>query len=192
MEIRGLGIRKRRIGGGLIYLVGVDGEGLPHDDFADVGGDEEGNAAAEAVLFLKKLIETEDEDSGEDELEDDEEGVERADVNDVAVHAGQDISNRLNNADDKTEELFSALVQFFFFLGGRVDVDDLGAEEELHDQARGDDGGDAELHEGAAVGGEEHAHFVEGIAIFAVLVSGRQAVHWNLQGRRGGGGGGGG
>ena len=35
-------------------LVGVDGEGLPHDDFADVGGDEEGDAAAKAVFLLKK------------------------------------------------------------------------------------------------------------------------------------------
>ena len=69
-------------------LVGVDGKRLPHDDFADVCGDEEGDAAAEAVLFLKKLIEAEDEDASEDELEDDEEGVESADVDDVAVHAG--------------------------------------------------------------------------------------------------------
>jgi hypothetical protein len=36
-------------------------------------------------------------------LEDDEEGVERTHVDNVAVHAGQDKSIRLNNADDKTE-----------------------------------------------------------------------------------------
>ncbi len=42
-------------GGALVVardgLVGVDGEGLPHDDFADVGGDEEGEAAAETVAL---------------------------------------------------------------------------------------------------------------------------------------------
>ena len=37
-------------------LIRIDGEGLPHDNFANVGGDEKGDAAAEAVLLLKKLV----------------------------------------------------------------------------------------------------------------------------------------
>ena len=32
-------------------LVGIDGERLPHDNFANVCGDEEGDAAAEAVAL---------------------------------------------------------------------------------------------------------------------------------------------
>ncbi len=42
-----------------------------------------------------------------------------------------------------------------------VHVDDLGAGEELHDKARGDDRRDAELHERAAVRREDDAHPVE-------------------------------
>ena len=49
-------------------------------------------------------------------MEDDEEGVERTHVDNVAVHAGQDKSIRLNNADDKTEGILSALAKFFYLL----------------------------------------------------------------------------
>ena len=43
------------------------------------------------------------------------------------------------------------------------DLDDLGTGEQLHDEARGDDRGDAELHEGSSVRGEDDSDPVEGI-----------------------------
>merc|ERR1719253_862292 len=42
-----------------------------------------------------------------------------------------------------------------------VNLDDLGAGKELHHHARRNNGGDAELHERAAVRGEDHPHPVE-------------------------------
>ena len=52
----------------------VDGggrEGLPDDGFADVGGDEEGDAGAETVAFGEELVEEKDDHSGDEELDDD-------------------------------------------------------------------------------------------------------------------------
>lgn len=46
-------------------------------------------------------------------------------------------------------------------LEGEVDLDEAGALEELDDHARRDDGRDAELHERAAVRGQDDAHPVE-------------------------------
>lgn len=45
-------------------------EGLPDDGLADVGRDEEGNAAAQAVAFLQEFVQENDYQSGEDELHD--------------------------------------------------------------------------------------------------------------------------
>ncbi len=67
-------------------LVGVDGERLPHDNFANVGGDEEGDSAAEAVLLLKKFVEAEHENTSENKLKDDQQRVQGTDVHYVAIH----------------------------------------------------------------------------------------------------------
>ena len=48
-------------------------------------------------------------------------------------------------------------------LGGVTDLDDLGAGQQLHDEAGSDDGRDAQLHEGASVGGQDDTDPVEGI-----------------------------
>ena len=67
-------------------LIRIDGEGLPHDNFANVGGDKEGDAAAEAVLLLKQLVKAEHENTGENKLKDDQQRVQGTDVHYVAIH----------------------------------------------------------------------------------------------------------
>jgi hypothetical protein len=51
---------------------GVDGggrEGLPDNGFADIGGDEEGNAASETVALLEEFIEKDDDETCDNELD---------------------------------------------------------------------------------------------------------------------------
>jgi len=55
----------------LCAAAGVDGggrEGFPDDGLADVGGDEEGDARAEAVAFLEELVEEEHDQAGDEQL----------------------------------------------------------------------------------------------------------------------------
>ena len=85
---------------------GVDGgraERLPDDGLADVGGDEEGDAGAEAVALLQQLVQQEHDQAGHEQLQDDEQADAGADVVGVAVHAGQDVHDRLADRDDHTE-----------------------------------------------------------------------------------------
>ena len=49
-------------------------------------------------------------------------------------------------------------------LGSVSDLDDLRAREQLHDEARRDDGRDAQLHEGSSIRRENYADPVEGIS----------------------------
>lgn len=51
-----------------------------------------------------------------------------------------------------------SLEQGAVFFGALVDVDDFRAGEQLHDETRGDDGRDAQLHQGAAIRRQNHAH----------------------------------
>ena len=51
---------------------GGRGEGLPDDRLADVGGDEQVDAGSETVALLKKFVEKDDDEGGDDELNDEE------------------------------------------------------------------------------------------------------------------------
>ena len=45
--------------------------------------------------------------------------------------------------------LLRSIEEIALVLVALIDIDDLGSGKELHDEARGDDGRDTELHEGA-------------------------------------------
>lgn len=49
---------------------GGGGEGLPHDGLADVGGNEEGDTAAETIALLEELVEEDNNQTSNDELDD--------------------------------------------------------------------------------------------------------------------------
>ena len=85
---------------------GVDGrgrEGLPDDGLADVGGDEEGDAGAQAVALLQQLVQDDDDHAGGEQLLDDEDGVTGAQRVEVAVHARHHVGNRLAHGDQDAE-----------------------------------------------------------------------------------------
>ena len=136
-------------------------EGLPDDGLADVGRDEERDAGAEAVALLEQLVEDEHDDAGAEELQDDQRRVAVAQLRHRAVHAGCDVGDGLADGDDDAKELLGALEEHAVLLEAVVDLDDLGARQELHDHAGRDDRRDAQLHQRAAVGGEDDAHPVE-------------------------------
>lgn len=62
---------------------------------------------------------------------------------------------------DASRTLLSPAKEGAVFCERVVDLDETRSGEQLDDHAGGDDGGDAELHEGAAVGGEDDSHPVE-------------------------------
>lgn len=77
---------------------GVDGsrgEGLPDDGLANVGGDEERYARTEAVAFLEQFVEQEDDQTGDKQLDYDQEADAGADLGRVTVHARHDVNNCL-------------------------------------------------------------------------------------------------
>ncbi|KAJ6440062.1 tRNA isopentenyltransferase [Purpureocillium lavendulum] len=140
---------------------GVDGgrgEGLPHDGLAD------------------QLVEQDDNHAGDDELEDEEEDDAGAEVGGRAVEAGEDVDGGGTGGEDEGEELLGRLVELAVRLEVEVDVDHVGAGEELEDHARRDDGGDAQLHERTAVTGDDHAQPVQRVRV----VRGDDAVQGHL------------
>jgi hypothetical protein len=109
----------------------VDGggaEGLPHDCLADVGGDEERDARAQAVALLQQLVQQEDDEPGHEELDDDEQADAGADVAGVAVHPGEDVDDGLPDGDHHPEQLLVAAQQLGaeLVVGGAEQADPLG------------------------------------------------------------------
>ena len=115
------------------------------------------------VTLLEELVKQQHDEPGDKELDDDEETHARPDVAGVPVHPGQDVHDGLAHGDHHPEQLLGAVEQGAV-LWGVPDLDELGAGEQLHDEPRGDDGGDAELHEGASVGGQDDSDPVEGVS----------------------------
>lgn len=165
---------------------GVDGggaEGLPDDGLADVGSDEEGDARAETVALLEELVKEDDDEGGDDELEDEKQADTGAEVGRLAVKSSQDVDGSLAEGDDESEHcvtatpwsatllmnqntretrtFLSTTKERTVFLQAKVDVDQIGTGQKLHDHSRGDDWRDSEFHEGTSVGGEDDPHPVE-------------------------------
>ena len=88
---------------------GVDGrraKGLPHNRLADVRGNEERDARAETVALLQELVEQQHDETGDEELHDDEEADGEADLARLAVHARHDVDDRLADRDHHAEHYF--------------------------------------------------------------------------------------
>lgn len=86
---------------------GVDGGGrecLPDDGLANVGGDEERDTGAETVALLKEFVEENDNESGDDELNDQQEANASAEVAWLAIKTGKDVDGRLTKGDDQRKD----------------------------------------------------------------------------------------
>jgi hypothetical protein len=73
--------------------------------------------------------------TGDEELQDDQDGIRGAHVADVAVHAGHHVGHSLADRDQDAQQLLSARQQVAISLHAVVDVDDLAARQQLHHQA---------------------------------------------------------
>ena len=96
----------------LSSTAGVDGgwaKRLPDNALTDVGGDEKGDSWAETVSFLKKLVKADNNDSGKEELEDDEDGVSNTKLTNGAIHSGKNVCNRLTDGNQNTKKLLSTI-----------------------------------------------------------------------------------
>ena len=68
----------------------------------------------------------------------------------------------LSDSDDHAKELLGA-VKESPVLRGVAHLNQLGTCQQLHDQPGGDDGRDAEFHQGSSVRGQNHTDPVEGV-----------------------------
>lgn len=132
------------------------GEGLPHDGLANVGRDEERDTAAEAVTLLQKLIEENDDHTSNEELEDQQNDDTGAKVGGRAVEAGEDVDGGGTSRQNESEQLLSGLVELAVRLKVEVDVDQVGAGQELENHAGRDNRGDTKFHQSSSITRHHH------------------------------------
>lgn len=78
-------------------------EALPDDGLTDISGDEEGDSGAETVALLQELVEQQDDETGDEQLDDDQKTDAGADVRRFSVHPGHDVDDGLPDGDDHAE-----------------------------------------------------------------------------------------
>lgn len=86
---------------------GVDGgrrERFPDDGLANVGSNEERDTGTETVTLLEKFIEENDDESGDDELDDQQKADTSTEVTWLAIKTGKDIDGSLAKGDDQRED----------------------------------------------------------------------------------------
>lgn len=158
---------------------GNGGEGSPEDVFADVGSNEKRDTrSTETPSLAENFIEHHDNDTGEGELDDDQDSVTSTDSVDITVLARPDGGEGFEEGDQQTEELLSTIEQSTIFLIVLINVDDLGTGQELHNHTTSNDRGDTEFHESTSVGGKDNSHPVERITTndFIYTVKGHLAA----------------
>ena len=114
------------------------------------------------VAFLQELVKQEDNQTSNEELDDDQKTDSSPDVAGVSVHASEDVDDGLTHSDHHSKQLLGS-VEEGAVLGSVSNLNEFCSSQELHDQARGDDGGDTQLHESSSVGGEDDSDPVEWI-----------------------------
>ena len=107
--------------------------------------------------------------TGEEQLDDDENGISCPELVDVSVHARHDVGHGLTDRDQNPKELLGTSEQRTVLAQRLVHLDDLRAGEQLHDKAGRHDWTDAKLHQRTTVRRKDHTDPVERISAFGGL-----------------------
>lgn len=75
----------------------------------NIGGDEQGDTGAKSVALLQQLVQTDNNDSGKEQLDDDEDGIASSQITDITIHAREHIRNGLTNSDQHSQQLLSTV-----------------------------------------------------------------------------------
>lgn len=110
---------------------GSGGEGLPDDRFADVGGNEQRDAASKTVSLLEQLIQEDDNQTRDNKLNDQQNTNASTKVTGLAVESSQHVDTSLAEGQDDGEKLLGGLVKFAIGLEVKVDIDEVRSSEEL-------------------------------------------------------------
>jgi hypothetical protein len=136
---------------------------------------EERDAAAEAPL-RDDLVHEEDEIAADAELGDDHgagdaeavaapPAVEHGLRVRVGLKEAEHLRDGLDEDHDDDQDLLGSLVDRLVLAVREVELDDLRADEQLHDDAARDDGADAQVHERSALSGEDRAEGGEDVEL---------------------------
>ena len=116
-------------------------KGFPNDGLTDIGGNKQRDTRAKTVTFLQQFIEQENDETGNEQLNDNQKTNTGTNLRWHTVHAGHDIDNGLSDSNDHTKE-FLCSVEESTVLRAITDLDDFCTGQQLHDQTWGDDGWD--------------------------------------------------
>lgn len=79
-------------------------ECLPHNRFANVGGDEKGDTRAETVSLLEKLVKEDDDQAGHNELENKKKTNTSSQILGLSVKTSKDVDSGLTESDNEGED----------------------------------------------------------------------------------------
>jgi len=139
------------------------GESLPDNGLADVGRNEKGDTASKTISLLEKLVKENDNQASNNQLEDQEEDNASTKVRWLTVKTSEDVDSSLTHGQNNGEELLRSLVQLAIRFQVKVDINQVGASEELEDHSRGDNRGDTQFHQSPSVTRHHHSQPVYGI-----------------------------
>lgn len=103
------------------------GKGFPDDGLADIGGNEERNSRAQTVSFLQQLIQKNDHQSGQNQLNNQEQADTGTQVAGLAIQTSKNENAGLSEGEDDGKELLRGLVEFTVGLEVEIDVDEVGS-----------------------------------------------------------------
>jgi len=137
---------------------------FPQQFLANIGGNEERNGGNQSISsLLQNFVQQIDDDRGSNQLEHNQEGLDGSDVFDFSVNSGKNVSNCLESGNNDGEQFLSGIDQLFVFLVFLIDLDYLGADQQLHDHSGSDNGTNSQLHQSPSVGGHDDSGPVHGV-----------------------------
>jgi len=83
-------------------------ERFPDNSLANIGGNKQTDTGAESIALLQKLVEKKNNQTGDKELDNDQQANSHAHLARDTVHTGHNVDNSLTNSDDHTKEFLSS------------------------------------------------------------------------------------
>lgn len=92
-----------------INLISTSIKGLNPTCLPDIGSNEQRNARSQAITFLEKFIQTDDNDASKEKLKYNEDSIPCSKLAYTAIHSRQDICHSFPNSDQDTKQLLCTI-----------------------------------------------------------------------------------
>lgn len=126
-------------------------EGAPEDGFTHIDRNEQIDSTSQSIAIVHHFIQQNSHVGSEDQLDDDQTGIQESELFDVSIHSSPDISNGFQESNDDSGQILEFLIKSLIIFIFHVEFEDFDSIQQLDDHSTGHNGRDSQFHQTSSV-----------------------------------------